>query len=276
MNDASASYGQEIEGKSAAGEGGIMRIFRIQALSSWMLPAILVLSSGINAQNISQGGITVPYSSAPVKGYIITKTWDTIPGTLQLSRKYVENNPVEVSFTGKQGTRLINAKDLRGLIVEVRVTGREDPDSYPDGLDYFVTLPSIKRGTPVFYNRLLKGKLSIYLDRNAMISKSSASAYPERMEGIRVTYARSEGLYLGPDLMADHRFFERITGYSDFYVTKGSSRLVKVDKTNYKTMFRLLFNDCQALSDEITKNPDLAKFSNFPLLATIYNQLCSD
>jgi hypothetical protein len=62
--------------------------------------------------------------------------------------------------------------------------------------------------------------------------------------------------------------------YSSYLVSKNKGDLLEVDKKNYENVFPALFGDCPEIGQEIGKNPDLARFKNFMILAEVYNQIC--
>ena len=211
-----------------------------------------------------EGGVPGMAPMMPVPGYIFFGNGDTLFGSLKWSLKYVENNPVEIKFTSKDGsTKVYTASDIRGFGNNV------------SGLnENYVSLPSMKKGVPVFMNRLMGGRVAVYLNRSSMGMSSSTTVERSRIDGIGFFFVPGEGLTIGPSYHTDIKVINSRSRYSSYFVSKDYGAVVKVDKDNYETEFKTLFEDCQAVTDELNKNPDLGKFKNFMILAEVYNRLC--
>ena len=214
----------------------------------------------------------MPTGFAPgvyVPGYVILSSGDTIYGELKWALKYVENNPVEIKFTDEKGSRNLNATDIKGF---GQKTGfLPEPEHY-------LSLPSMKKGEPVFMNRLIKGKINVYQNRSSgMITTSRTVGKVEgnlRIDGIHFTWIPGDGLYVNLSLAKDYRIVEHYTRFTSYFVTKESSPMVKVTKDDYDSFFNTWFGDCPAIDDEVRKNPDLKSFRNFMILVEVYNKLC--
>lgn len=215
----------------------------------------------------------MPSGMAPgmkVPGYVILSSGDTINGELKWALKYVENNPVEIKFTAENGaSKDLNASEIKGF--------GQNTGFLPEP-EHYVSLPSLKKGVPVFMNRLIDGKITVYQNRSsAGITTSKTVGKVEgklRVDGIYFTWIPGEGLFIDMTLAKDYRIVEYNTRFTSYFVSKEGSPLVKVTKDEYDQFFRTWFDDCPAIEDEIRKNPDLKSFRNFMILAEVYNKLC--
>lgn len=204
----------------------------------------------------------------PIPGYVLLNTGDTIFGRLTWSLKYVENNPVEIKFTAPNKVPVkYGAGDIKGF--------GQDFGVLPEW-EYYASLPSQKKGVPVFMNRLIGGKITVYLNRQSIGVESVKSEEITRIDGIAFSYVPGEGLIIGPSYRTDYRIIEQRIRYSSYFVSKGNGAIIKVEKENYNEIFTTLFGDCPQIDNEVNKDPDLIKFKKFMILVEVYNQLCPD
>lgn len=211
----------------------------------------------------------------PVPGYVILSSGDTVSGTIRWLLKYVENNPVEIKFTAENGnSKVFNASEIRGFGNRLKMWNENDPIPLIMQMEHYISLPSMKKGVPVFLNRLMDGRVTVYLNRSAIGMSSSTTVSTSRIDGIGFFWVPGEGLSIGPTYRTDHRVINAKSRYSSYLISKENGELFKIDKDNYEAQFQALFGDCQALTDEINKNPDLKKFKNFMILTEVYNRLC--
>jgi hypothetical protein len=189
-------------------------------------------------------------------GYVRLRNGDSIYGRITWKLKYVENNPVEIKFIPVNGSPIIyNASEISGF---------ED----------YVSMPSFKKGVPVFYNKLLDGRIKVFQNRSATIITNDKVETTTEYDGLEFRYSREDGLTIGPRFITSSRVIESRTRYSSYFVTKDNGSLQKIEKENFESCFSSLFGDCQSIQRELVRNPDLGKFKNFLLLAEIYNHLC--
>ena len=211
----------------------------------------------------------------PTEGYVVLSNGDTISGKLRWTLKYVENNPVEIKFIAENGaTKQLKASDIQGFGFVKKVWMENNPVPLVVGFDDYVSLPSYKKGEPVFMNRLLAGRITIYQNRSAIIIGSSAVEEKTSIDGIGFSWIPGEGLTIGPSYRTDYRIIEGRTHFTSYYVSKDGAKYIKIDKDNFDESFSTLFGDCPAINEELTKNPDLRKFKRFMILAEVYNQVC--
>jgi hypothetical protein len=221
------------------------------------------------AVNISaQPAETAPRAG---EGYVIMKNGDTLNGHINWRMKYEENNPAEIKFIPKSGTaQILNAGDISGLSIDPQT----DFEGYEIPRTDYVSMPSMKKGISVFYNRLLDGKLRLYQNRSSVVMTKETAEVNTEFDGIEFRYSKKKGLTIGPAYKTSYRIIESRTRYSSYYIIKDQGQLQKIDKDNYDTFFPVLFNDCPDIQREVEKNPDLRKFKNFMILGEVYNQLC--
>lgn len=212
----------------------------------------------------------------PVPGYVIYASGDTVWGKITWSLKYVENNPVEIKFTPDQGTKqILRAGEIIGFGNQVFVwADDEDAIKVPLPPEDYVSMPSFKKKEPVFMNRLINGRVTVFLNRSSISVSTSRVEKMSRITGIGFSYIPGEGLHIGPSYSVDYRLVEGWTRYSSYFVIKDGGEMIKVEKENYDQVRQQLFGDCQELDNELANNPDLLKFRNFMILAEVYNQLC--
>jgi hypothetical protein len=185
--------------------------------------------------------------------------------------KYAENNPVEIKFIPENGSaRILNAADLSGLAINPHTDfdGNEMPQ------ENYVSMPAMKKGTPVFYNRLIDGKLQVFQNRSSVIITKETAEVNTEFDGIEFRYSKENGLTVGLAYKTSYRILESRRRFSSYFIIKNKGEFQKIDKDNYDSVFPALFGDCNEIQLELNKNPDLRKFKNFMILAEVYNQLC--
>jgi outer membrane protein assembly factor BamA len=208
----------------------------------------------------------------PGVGYVVLNNGDTLNGRINFRMKYVENNPVEIKFTAEDGsTRIFNAIEIAGCGI---YPGSDLETSMEQELETYVSMPSLKKGVPVFLNRMLDGRLKVFQNRSSIVTTSQKTETTSEFDGIEFRYSREDGLTIGPTYKTTTRVLEGRTRFSSYYVTKDNGTIFKVDKENFDSIFSTLFENCPGIQLELYKNPDLQKFKNFMLLAEVYNQLC--
>ncbi len=216
----------------------------------------------------AQTGETTPMAG---EGYVIMKNGDTINGRINWRMKYVENNPTEIKFIPENGSsQILNAGEISGLTIFPR-TDFEDNELPQTN---YVSLPSPKKGTPVFYNRLIDGKLKVFQNRSSVVFTKETAEVNTEFDGIEFRYSKEDGLTVGPTYKTSYRVIESRTRYSSYFIIKDQGPFQKIDKDNYDSVFAALFGDCPQIQQELNKNPDLRKFKNFMILTEVYNQLC--
>lgn len=228
------------------------------------LAAIFGISPAISAQT----GNTGPFAG---EGYVIMQNGDTLSGKINWRMKYTENNPTEIKFIPENGSpQILNAGEISGLAVYPQTDF--DGNLMPQA-DY-VSLPAMKNGTPVFYNRLLNGRITVFQNRSSVVFKKETAEVNTEFEGIEFRYSKKTGLTVGPMYKTSYHVIESRTRYSSYFIIKDYGEFLKIDKDNYESVFPALFGDCNEIEQELDKNPDLRKFRNFMILTEVYNQLC--
>ena len=222
--------------------------------------------------------LSAQYGMAPiilVDGYVIQSNGDTLNGQLKWRLKYVENNPVEIKFTSDNGaTEIFKASEIPGFGNYFRLT-KEDFDTPGEfQLENYVSMPSFKKGIPVFYNRLLDGRIKVFQNRSSNQAGGSKTEEISKIDGIAFGFSSDEGLTIGPSYTTSYRIIEGRIRHSSYYVEKNNKTLIKVKKDNFETVYNSLFEDCPEIQLELEKNPDLLEFKNFTLLVEVYNQIC--
>jgi hypothetical protein len=209
-----------------------------------------------------------------VRGFIVNNE-DTIPGTIIVKQKYVENNPYEIKFTDGNDISKIYQADMISGFGMFSVPVKNDFDEVLSfSLENYESRPSFKKGTPVFMVRLLDGRIKVFLNRSSASISTSGIEERSKMDGIAFSISPGEGLTIGPSYNTSYRIIEGRTRYSSYFLEKNGGELIKVNKENYEQLFPGLFGDCPAIQAELEKNPDLKLFKNFMILTEIYNQLC--
>ena len=242
----------------------------LPAVFSVMLPAVA------SAQDEPMGPGQAPV--LPVPGYVLYSNGDTVWGKLTWALKYVENNPVEIKFTPEGGTKqTLTAADIAGFGNQLTAWIGEDDMAarIPLPPEDYVSLLSWKKKEPVFLNRLITGRVTVYLNRSSIGTTTSRIETRSRIDGIGFTWAPGEGLSIGPTYRTDYRIIEGRSRYSSYFVVKDGGEMIKVEKETYDAVSEQLFGDCPAMQEEFVRNPDLKKFKNFMILAEVYNRLCS-
>ena len=224
--------------------------------------------------------LTAQHGTAPtfmtVDGYVILSNGDTLYGQLKWRLKYVENNPVEIKFYSENGaSKIFNASEIQGFGNYTKIV-KEDFDAPLDfELEHYVSMPSFKKGIPVFINRLIKGKINVYLNRSSLQYGGDQVVSISELDGIYFSISRNEGLNIGPTYRTSYKIIEKRARFSSYFVVKGDNAMIKVEKSTYDHIFPELFEDCNAINEELSNNPELRNFKNFMLLVEIYNQLCN-
>ena len=236
------------------------------------LVVLLALLSGISLKISAQvNQYSMMAGLGPFPGYVILASGDTLKGSVKWVMKYVENNPSQLKFTAENGnSKTFNAGEIKGC----GITMSDSPDPLPMPPEHYVTLPSFKKGVPVFIRRLMGGRLTVYQNRSAVISSSSVTEETSKIDGIAFTFTLVDGLHIGPSYRTEYRVIKERSHASSYYIVKDGGTMIKAEKDNYESLFKTLFGDCEAIDKELTKNPDLMKFKNFMLLAEIYNEIC--
>ncbi len=222
--------------------------------------------------------LSAQYGMAPnmyVDGYVIQSNGDTLSGRLKWRLKYIENNPVEIKFISDNGvTEIFKASEIPGFGNYFRLT-KEDFDTPAEyQLENYESMPSFKKGIPVFYNRLLDGRIKVFLKRGSNQAGGSTIEEISKIDGIAFEFSGDEGLNIGPSYTTSYRIIEGRPRHSSYYVIKDNEAFIKVKKDNFETVFNNLFEDCPEMQLELEKNPDLLEFKNFMLLVEVYNQIC--
>ena len=213
----------------------------------------------------------------PVRGYVLLNNGDTIYGSIRWALRYIENNPVEIKFTGPNGSAVTyKAGEIRGFGNNTEIWVEEINQPVVMEMEHYLTVPSAKKGTPVFMNRLINGRITVFQNRSAIISGGSTVKTDSHIDGIEFSFIPGEGLYIGPTYRTDYRIIYARSRYSSYYVSIDNGELKKLDKDNYNSLFPDLFGECPVINEEIKRNPDLVKFKSFMILAEIYNRLCDN
>lgn len=238
------------------------------------LVVFMALLPGINLKISAQANqYSMMAGLGPFPGYVILSSGDTLHGKVKWAMKYVENNPSEIKFTAENGnTKTFTASDVKGCGITVN-------ESFQDSWmppEHYVTLPSMKKGVPVFIRRLMGGRLTVYQNRSAAVSNTSVTEEKSRIDGIAFTFSFDGGLSIGPSYQTEYKVIKERSHASSYFIVKDGAAMIKVEKDNYETLFTNMFGDCSAIDQELTKNPDLRKFKNFMLLAEVYNEICSN
>jgi hypothetical protein len=238
------------------------------------LVVFMALLPGINLKISAQANqYSMMAGLGPFPGYVILSSGDTLHGKVKWAMKYVENNPSELKFTAENGnSKTFNASEIKGC----GITMSDSMDPLPMPPEHYVTLPSFKKGVPVFIRRLMEGRLTVYQNRSAVISSNSVTEETSKINGIAFTFTLADGLYIGPSYRTEYRVIKERPHASSYYIVKDGASMIKVEKDNYETLFSNLFGDCSSIDQELTKNPDLKKFKNFMLLAEVYNEICNN
>jgi hypothetical protein len=241
---------------------------------------LLTILSAIQIPSSAQDPVITPHgipAGMSVPGYVILSNGDTLQGKIKWAMKYVENNPVEIKFTSENGaSKSFNANEIKGFGNQFLIPSDDDSQASLSVMENYVSMPSFKKGVPVFMNRLIDGRIIVYQNRSAVVSSTMVTKSKiTGINGITFTFSVAEGLYIGPALVRDVRIVRAESHSSSYFVIKEGAPMIKVEKDNYDSLFRTLFGDCAGLDQELAKNPDLAEFKNFYILAEIYNKICN-
>lgn len=232
-----------------------------------MMPYVFAIAF-MPMEILAQPGETAPHAG---EGYVVMKNGDTLNGRINWRMKYAENNPAEIKFIPENGpSQILNAADLSGLVLYPHT----DFEGYEIPEENYISMPSPKKGIPVFYNRLLDGRLQVFQNRSSTIITKETAEVTTEFDGIEFRYSKQTGLTIGPTYKTTYRVIESRTRFSSYFIIKDTGELQKIDKDNYESVFSGLFGDCREIGQELEKNPDLRKFKNFMILAEVYNQLC--
>ena len=237
---------------------------------------LLILFAFISGINLNLSAQVNQYSMmaglGPFPGYVILSSGDTLKGTVKWAMKYIENNPCQLKFTAENGNaKSFSASEIKGC----GITMMDSQNALPMPPEHYVTLPSLKKGGPVFIRRLMDGRLTVYQNRSAVISDNSVTQETSTFDGIAFTFTLADGLSIGPSYRTEYRIIKERSHASSYYVIKDGATMIKIEKGNYESFFKSLFGDCEAIDKELIKNPDLNKFKNFMLLAEVYNKICN-
>jgi len=236
-------------------------------LTLWLMISVIA-PSWMPLKTFSQAGESAPRAG---EGYVILKNGDTLNGRINWRMKYAENHPAEIKFIPENGSpQIYNASDLSGLVIYPQ----QDFDGYELPQEDYVSMPSMKKVIPVFYNRLLAGKLQVFQNRSSTVITKETAEVTTEFDGIEFRYSKKNGLTVGLTYKTSYRIIESRTRYSSYFIKKGDDSLQKIDRDMYESVFPALFGDCPKIQQELNKNPDLRKFRNFMILAEVYNQLC--
>jgi len=246
----------------------------------YFLIILIAALSGIQIQSSAQDPAGIPHgmpAGMSVPGYVILSNGDTLQGKIKWAMKYVENNPVEIKFTAENGvSKSFNANEIKGFGNQFQIPSDDDPQASFPLMENYVSIPSFRKGVPVFMNRLIEGRIIVYQNRSAIITSTVATESKiTGINGITFTFSLAEGLYIGPALVRDVRIIKAESHSSSYFVVKEGAPMIKVEKDNYDSLFKTLFGDCAGIDQELAKNPDLAKFKNFYILAEVYDRICN-
>ena len=149
---------------------------------------------GLTGNITAQPGETTPKAG---EGYVIMKNGDTLNGRINWRMKYEENNPAEIKFIPENGTpEILNASDINGLSIDPQT----DFEGYEIPRTNYVSLPSMKKGIPVFYNRLLDGKIEVYQNRSSVVMTKETAEVNTEFDGIEFTVFQKKRIDNRPHL----------------------------------------------------------------------------
>jgi hypothetical protein len=209
-----------------------------------------------------------------VKGYVILLNGDTLQGSIVWRNKYVEKNPVEISFTPVQGTtRIYSASQLVGFGNHRQTLQTGKDETLTLDAEYYASMPSIKNGVPVFMNRLSSGRITVYRNHSTRWNGPRVEARKE-MNGIDIDHVAGQGLIITRSYKTNYRVIEGRQTANCYFASKDGGDLVTVTRKNYESLFPLLFGGCAGIYQEIKDNPELKDFNNFVILAEMYDQMC--
>jgi hypothetical protein len=235
---------------------------------------ILILIAVLIHSKLFSQSAGVPPGGA-VYGYVCLHNGDTLKGLVKWKGKYIENNLAEIMFTAKNGnSKIFSAGAISGF---GHYTGGKVRDLFtpqsPENENYESVL-SLEKGQPVFMYRYLNGRIKVLQHRS---TKGMFSGFKEelfKIEGIYFCFNPIGGLSVGESYKTSYDIIHIKLGLLSYFVSKDKGALFEVNKKNYDTLFPTLFGDCPQIGQEIAKNPDLANFKYFIILAEVYNQIC--
>jgi hypothetical protein len=235
---------------------------------------ILILSGiGIPLKLLSQEPGVSPGVS--VYGYVLLSDGDTLKGLVKWKAKYVDNNLAEINFTSKNGnSKIFNAGEILGFghYKSGKIVGPYTSAIAED--ENYVSIPSLKKGAPVFIYRFLDGRIRVFQHRSTKGMTSVLSEKPMAVNGISFSYSKADGLSAGTYYKTSSSIINSRSGYLSYLVSKDKDKLLEVNKQNYENVFQNLFGDCPEIMKEVERNPELATYKNFIILTEVYNQIC--
>jgi hypothetical protein len=115
---------------------------------------ILVLSFFVFPVSDVLSQFDSPVNPVSGEGIVILHNGDTLHGRVNWRMKHVENYPTEIRFIRDNEQSVIyTAADISEVVVypvDFDTSEELPPETY-------VSLPSVKKKSPVFYNRMLEG-----------------------------------------------------------------------------------------------------------------------
>jgi hypothetical protein len=239
------------------------------------LVILFTVTTGIALQLSAQEEYIVETNPLiPLDGYVILSNGETRYGTITCPLKYVENDIVEIKFSAGDGAKkLYNASEIDGFGIRPISWIEGNPVPKTLEMEDYVSLPSYKKGVPVFMKRFIDGMITVYYNRSSLFFFSTFTK-KMKFDGIDFSISPNDGLYIKSTFRTDYYTLQKLTCYSSYYVSRNGGPLVKVGKNNYEVLFKTLFGDCAAMDQEIERNPDLMKFKNFIIVAEVYNEIC--
>ena len=239
-----------------------------------LFAVIMVSTRQLSAQleDIISGATPAPHA----EGYVILSNGETLYGEITWAFKYVENNPVKIYFYAKNGEKFsYQANEIVGFGNRMKIWKEGNPNPLSLEMEDYVSLPSYKKGVPVFMKRFIDGMITVYQNRSSIVMHSVFDGIEKtRINGSRFSFSFDDGLSIGPTFNKNYHEIYKKIGFSSYYVSKNGGQLVKVKKDDYEVLFKTLFGDCPAIGQEIERNPDLMKFKYFTIVAEVYNQVC--
>jgi hypothetical protein len=212
-----------------------------------------------------------------VNGYVVLDNGDTLQGQVIWRFKYKENNLSGIRFIASAGDNYVfNASDIIGFGNEPLSWKKDNPVPRQIRVEDYVSIPSYRRQTQVFMHRLLDGRITVFQNRNSSIIAFSNLDLNERIEGTRFSYSPVKGLMMGDECISKPSVIRYRSRFSSYYVRKDNGDILRVDRKNYEKVFDILFDDSQAVMEEVTKNPGLKEFKNFMILADVYDRLMKE
>ncbi|MGC1391898.1 MAG: hypothetical protein WA816_12750 [Bacteroidales bacterium] len=232
---------------------------------------LIMIASSMPLKLLSQFGPGVPPGGS-VYGYVLLSSGDTLEGLVRWKLKYVENNLAEIMFTAKNGnSKIFDASEIYGF---GHIFGKDLKTSESSENENYESVPSLKKGIPVFMYRFLDGRLKVFQHRSIQGMSSGFDEKSSKIDGISFSLNWTEGLTVGSSYKTSYRTIAERSGCSSYLVRKDKGKLLDVNKNNYENIFPALFGDCPEIGKEIEKNPELSRFKYFMILTEVYNQIC--